>query len=134
MSRKKSREAAFQFLYQLEFRTDDPDPQKEIFLENNPLQGKDLEYFNLIVSGVSGKKDDLDASFSPYLIGWKLDRIPKVDLAILRIACFEMLYVESIPSNVSISEAVILAKQYSTEESKSYINAILGRIDPGKTE
>ncbi len=134
MSRKKSREAAFQFLYQLEFRTDDPDPQKEIFLENNPLQGKDLEYFNLIVSGVSGKKDDLDASFSPYLIGWKLDRIPKVDLAILRLACFEMLYVESIPSNVSISEAVILAKQYSTEESKSYINAILGRIDPGKTE
>jgi N utilization substance protein B len=57
-----------------------------------------------------------------------------VDLAILLIACYEILFDESIPSNVSISEAVILAKQYSTEESKSYINAILGRIDSGKTE
>jgi N utilization substance protein B len=134
MSRKKSREAAFQFLYQLEFRTDDPDPQRAVFLENNPLQGKDLEYFDSIVSGVFEKKEELDASFSPFLIGWKLDRIPKVDLAILRIACYEILFDESIPSNVSISEAVILAKQYSTEESKSYINAILGRIDSGKTE
>ncbi|MDD4094824.1 MAG: transcription antitermination factor NusB [Oscillospiraceae bacterium] len=134
MSRKKSREAAFQFLYQLEFRTDDPAPQREAFLESNPLQEKDLEYFDLIVSGVTDNKAELDASFSPFLIGWKLDRIPKVDLAILRIACYEILHIESIPSNVSISEAVILAKQYSTEESKSYINAILGRIDSGKTE
>ncbi len=134
MSRKKSREAAFQFLYQFEFRTDNPEPQKAVFLESSPLQGKDLEYFELVVSGVSARKEELDCAFSPYLIGWKLDRIPKVDLILLRIACFEMLYVESIPNSVSISEAVILAKQYSTEESRSYINAILGRIDSGKTE
>jgi len=134
MSRKKSREAAFQFLYQFEFRTDEPESQKAVFLESNPLQGKDLEYFDLVVAGVFSKRAELDLVFSPYLIGWKLDRIPKVDLILLRIACYEMLYIESIPKSVSISEAVILAKQYGTEESRSYINAILGKIDPGTNE
>ncbi|NLO62684.1 MAG: transcription antitermination factor NusB [Clostridiaceae bacterium] len=129
MSRRKSREAALLFLYQLEFRTDEIDPQKAIFLQEFPIQGKDLEYFNMIVDGVTAQKDELDRTYSTYLIGWKIDRIPKIDLVLLRIACFEILHIESIPKSVSISEAIILAKLYSTEEAKSYINAILGKIE-----
>ncbi|NLW89319.1 MAG: transcription antitermination factor NusB [Clostridiaceae bacterium] len=128
MSRRESREAAFRFLYQLEFRTDDPQDQLEIFLENYSLQENDLDFFKMIVTGVSEKKKALDEIYSPYLIGWKIDRIPKTDLILLRIACYEMLFVDSIPNSVSISEAIILAKRYSSEEAKKYINAILGKV------
>lgn len=134
MSRRESREAAFRFLYQLEFRKDNIEEQKSVFLENYALRDKDMEFFELLVSGITEKKEELDRAYSPYLIGWKLDRIPKTDLVLLRIACYEILFIESIPGSVSISEAVILAKRYSSEEARSYINAILGKIDSGRIE
>lgn len=134
MSRRESREAAFKLLYQLEFRRDDPDVQRALFLDINSIPDQDLSYFNEIIDGVIKQKETLDSTYSPLLIGWKIDRIPRIDLILLRIACFEILFMPAIPTSVSISEAVILAKRYSTEESKSYINAILGKLIPGDKE
>lgn len=134
MSRRESREAAFKFLYQLEFRTDDTSIQKAVFLDINMIPEQDLDYFNEITDGVMKQKELLDSTYSPLLIGWKIDRIPKIDLILLRIACYEIMFMKTIPTSVSISEAVILAKRYSTEESKSYINAILGKLTPGEKE
>lgn len=128
MSRREAREAAFAFLYQLNFRNEPVSEQKEMYLQLHPLEEGDLPYFDEITSGVFEKKDELDDEYSKYLKDWKLSRLPKVDIMLLRIAVFEMMYVEDIPMNVSINEAVVLAKKYSSEESKSYINAILGRI------
>lgn len=134
MSRRESREAAFKFLYQLEFRTDDPVIQREMFLGMNAIPEQDLDYFNQVIDGVMKNKEIIDSTYSPLLIGWKIDRIPRIDLVILRIASYEILFMSTIPTSVSISEAVILAKRYSTEESKSYINAILGKLTPGEKE
>jgi N utilization substance protein B len=83
---------------------------------------------NQLVRGVREHADDLDSRFSPFLKRWTKDRLPKVDLTILRLAVFEMFYVEDVPGNVAISEAVLLCKKYSSEESRSYINAVLGRL------
>ena len=128
MSRREAREAAFAFLYQLNFRQEPVSEQKALYLEVHPLDEEDLTYFNEITDGVFEKKDELDAEYSKYLKDWKQSRLPKVDVMLLRIAVYEMLHVSDIPVSVSINEAVVLAKKYSSEESKSYINAILGKV------
>ena len=73
-------------------------------------------------------RSDLDNRFSPFLKRWTKDRLPKVDLTILRLAVFEMFFIEEVPKSVAISEAVLLCKKFSSEESRSYINAVLGRL------
>ena len=128
MRRREAREAAFAFLYQLNFRQEPVSEQKALYLEVHPLDEEDLPYFNEITDGVFEKKDELDAEYSKYLKDWKQSRLPKVDVMLLRIAVYEMLHVSDIPVSVSINEAVVLAKKYSSEESKSYINAILGKV------
>ncbi len=128
MSRREAREAAFAFLYQLNFRQEPVSEQKALYLDVHPLDEEDLPYFNEITDGVFEKKDELDAEYSKYLKDWKQSRLPKVDVMLLRIAVYEMLHVSDIPVSVSINEAVVLAKKYSSEESKSYINAILGKV------
>ena len=73
-------------------------------------------------------KDDLDAIISAHLKkGWNLKRISKASLSILRLALYEMTYVDSVPSSVAINEAVELAKKYTIDESK-FINGVLGAI------
>jgi len=134
MSRREARESAFKLLYQMEIRKSDPVSQREIFLQEYPLDAEDTSYFDELVSGVTGHAEELDALYGPLLKGWKLERLPKVDLVILRLATYEIRERRDVPLNVSISEAVVLAKRYSTEESKSYINAILGRLEPGEKE
>ncbi|MBO4687388.1 MAG: transcription antitermination factor NusB [Clostridiales bacterium] len=128
MSRRESREAAFAFLYQLDFRKEPVSEQRAMYLELHPLEEEDIPYFTLITEGVFDERDKLDETYAPYLKDWKLSRLPKVDVILLRIAVYEMLHVEDIPTSVSISEAVILAKRYSTEESRKYINAVLGKV------
>ena len=99
-----------------------------MYLEVHPLEEADVAYFDAIVDGVSKEQDELDAIYSKYLKDWKQSRLPKVDVVLLRIAVYEMLHIEDVPVNVSISEAVVLTKRYSSEESKGYINAVLGKV------
>ncbi|MEI8198526.1 MAG: transcription antitermination factor NusB [Eubacteriales bacterium] len=134
MSRREARESAFKLLYQMEIRKSDPVSQRDIFLEEYPLADEDVGFFDELVTGVTVHAEELDALFVPLLKGWKTERLPKVDLVILRIATFEIRMRKDVPLNVSISEAVILAKRYSSEESKAYINAILGKLTPGEKE
>ncbi|MDD2393478.1 MAG: transcription antitermination factor NusB [Eubacteriales bacterium] len=136
MSRKDSRESAFKFLYQLEIQKDDFDSQKILFIEEMKVKENELEYFDLLVSGVTANKSGIDSIYAGYLNKWNLDRIPKVDQTILRIATYELLHVADVPANVSISEAVLLSKKYSTDEARAYINGILGKLSadhPKKT-
>ena len=134
MSRREAREYAFLLLYQMEFRKAEKESQRELFLDQYKLDAADTVYFDRLVVGVTEKAAELDLLFGPHLKGWTTDRISKVDLVILRIAVFEILDFPDVPVSVSISEAVLLAKKYSTEESKAYINAVLGRIEAGSKE
>ncbi len=128
MSRREARDAALAFLFQLDFRSEPVSEQKELYLQNHPLDDADIEFFNTLVQGVCEKKDEIDEVYAKYLKDWKQDRLPKVDVVILRISVYEMLYMKDVPTNVSISEAVILTKKYSSEDSKGYINAVLGKV------
>ena len=88
----------------------------------------ETEYFLDVVHGVMEKKDEIDSLIENHARGWSLERMPKVDLAIMRLAIYELRFREDIPWNVSINEAVELAKKYGGDQSKSFINGVLGKI------
>lgn len=88
----------------------------------------DAANINDIVQGVRRHEQMLDEHISRLAVNWKLDRLPKVDLCILRLAMYEMLYREDIPIGASINEAVELAKAYSGEKNAKYINGMLGTL------
>jgi N utilization substance protein B len=128
MSRRDAREMAFMLLYQLEIQKGDEEAQIEAFISEREVVGKEADYMTLLVRGVRSRLDEIDNLFEPLLKRWTKERLPKVDLTILRLAVFEMVHVPDVPQNVAISEAVLLCKKYSSEESRSYINAVLGRL------
>lgn len=134
MSRRESREKAFMFLYQLEIQKGDETRQLADFLSEREVGENDQDYLLALVEGVSDHKTVLDERIAPLLKRWSIDRLPRIDLTILRLAVYEMAYRPDIPANVAISEAVLLAKKYSSEESKNYINAVLGKISQMKGE
>lgn len=131
MSRRDAREKAFMLLYQLEIQKGDEEEQMSSFIVDREVGTDEVEYMSQLVHGVRERIAELDDRFEPFLKRWTKDRLPKVDLTILRLAVFEMFYVEEVPHNVAISEAVLLSKKYSSEESRSYINAVLGRLSGG---
>ena len=134
MSRRDAREKAFMLLYQLEIQRGDEESQLVSFIEEREVSETEIEYMTQLVRGVRTQVEELDKLFTPFLKRWTKDRLPKVDLTILRLAVFEMFFMQDVPKNVAISEAVLLCKKYSSEESRSYINAVLGRLSGGDDE
>ncbi len=88
----------------------------------------DIEYSKSILDGILLQCDEIDTLIHELAIGWKLERMPKVDLSILRVAIYEMMYRKDIPCSVSINEAVELAKQFGGDRSSAYINGMLGTL------
>lgn len=150
MSRREARERTFQLLYQLEIQKSDRDEQIRAFLDQvtyAPLS-KDLDflpeeypgdlarqvpndekqYITDAVTYISEHKESLDQCFEEFLVGWSVDRLPTVDLCIMRLATYEITRLSDIPFNVSVSEAVLLTKKYADSSSRPYINAVLGRL------
>lgn len=130
MMRKRSeeREQAFCLLFQSLFNTDE---NFEIYEENIESVG---DYARSIALGVEEKKDNLDGLIEKYSKGWKVKRLPKVNLAILRLAAYEILFVDDAPESVAINEAVELAKKYSGESDYSFINGVLGALVKGEVK
>lgn len=123
MNRIQQREQAFFLIFQNQFKANLGEDSVSLYSENVEEVG---EYAKELYDGVTEKADELDEIISSYSNGWKLNRIPKVNLSILRLAVYEMKYVESVPDSVAINEAVELAKKYSGKEDSSFINGILG--------
>jgi N utilization substance protein B len=117
-------------LYQFQLRDDDIHEQIELFLSETeqPLEGPEREYFLDVVQGAAERKDEIDGLIQTHARGWSLERMPKVDLAIMRLAIYELRYRKDIPWNVSINEAVELAKKYGGDQSKTFINGVLGKV------
>lgn len=92
------------------------------------VNGEIGEYANHLFSNVTEKTEELDEYISEFSNGWKIKRIPKVNVAILRLAIYEMKYENEVPVSVAINEAVELAKKYSGKEDASFINGILGSV------
>ena len=129
MSRTSARETAMKLLYEYSITG----TLCKDSLENAPdalgadsLDENNLRYINDIITGFPGKCDEIDGIISSNSKSWKLERIAKVDLAILRLALYEILYMEDIPQKVTINEAIELAKKYSAEKSYQFVNGLLG--------
>lgn len=92
------------------------------------INSRDFDYVKNVVLGIEEKKQELDSIIEENAKGWKLSRIPVVDLAVLRLAIYEIKYMNDIPIGVSINESVNIAKKFSSKDSSSFINGILGAI------
>ena len=128
MTRKEARELLMQLLYQMELLDDHSEETKNAYLEKNFSEKGHRDYAAQLLDLVLTKKDDVDAKINENSNKWTTSRMPKVDVAILRLAVFELLYMDDIPDAVAINEAVDMAKKYGTDESKAFINGILGKI------
>lgn len=124
MNRIKQREQAFVLLFQSQFKSNDDDDESLALYNENVEQIGD--YAIELFKGVKDNTEKIDEIISQYIQGWKISRISKVNLSILRIAVYEMKYIDSVPDSVAINEAVELCKKYSGKEDSSFINGVLG--------
>ena len=130
MNRSEIREEAFKLIYSLEIQKREPiEEQIELYLQSNGIDNKKaIEYIEDAVNGIEKNKEVITEKIEKNLKqDWKIDRISKVDLAILKLAIYEINYKE-IPFKVVINEAVELAKKYGEDNSKNFVNGILASI------
>lgn len=153
MNRRKSRELVMKLLFQMTINKEDfkdvisnlkenievdnieiisedtgMPVKKELTSEDIDLKDVDMEYVIRVLKGVQENKEALDIEIEKYLKNWKLNRLSKIDITILRVCTYEFLYENEIPNNVSINEAVELAKRYSADKSAPFINGVLGSM------
>ena len=126
MNRKTARESAFILIFERCFREDSVEDIIKDAIEAREFEYDD--YVEEVFKGVCDNTPQLDEAISANLKGWNITRLSKVSLSLLRLAIYEMLYVDSIPIKVSINEAVEIAKKYSTQEDAAYINGVLGSV------
>src|SRR5699024_9140806 len=117
MNRREAREYSFKTLFQLDINNEHLNDYKS-----------DYDYVTRVINGVKKYKEELDDTISNHLINWTINRIATVDKTILRLAIYEIKYMDDIPKSVSINEAVDLAHKYGDEKSAKFINGILSNI------
>lgn len=130
MNRSSIRENAFKLIYSLEIQdTDNLEEQIELFFESNNIKEEEAKkYITDVVLGIDKNKEQILKDIEQNLKEeWKLSRISKMDLSILKLAIYEIKYNE-IPYKVAINEAVELAKKYGEDKSKNFVNGILASI------
>jgi N utilization substance protein B len=124
MKRRIAREKAFQTLFQVEVSGTDPDEAME-----HVLEGENGDPFlTSLVEGTIEKKEELDAFLNQYLENWSLARVANVERVVLRMAAFEMREMEDIPANVTLNEAIEIAKVFGGEAAGKFVNGVLGKI------
>ncbi len=126
-TRSEAREAAFTQIFQINQHGDELDEMMEELLKEKPECEDNLGYIQTVVRGVQAKRDELVGEVEKYLKkGWSISRISKVSLTILKLAIYEIKYMEDVPPKVAINEAVELAKKYGTDDDPKFVNGILG--------
>jgi len=126
MKRRTARERAMQALYQMDI-TGELEPK--VAVENTLDEGEETnDFLESLVVGFVENKEAIDEAIRQNLKKWKLERISIVDRSILRVAVYEMKYMEEIPHNVTINEAIEIAKTFGDEESRRFINGVLSNI------
>jgi N utilization substance protein B len=123
--RRDARRLAVQILYQADVARRDP---AEILAERRQLGQRIPGFTEQLVRGVTERLPELDRLIGEHAQDWTVARMAVIDRAILRVACYELLYLEDVPAAATIDEAVTTAKETSTEESGGFVNGILGRI------
>lgn len=148
MTRSNARELAAHLIYELDYTDlspaqaiearmergyyDELAQENEVYAERP--NKKQMDYIRACVLGVAEHAEELDALISQYAIGWNLHRISHFTKAALRLAIFEILYVDDVPTGVAINECVELTRKYEDEETVAFVNGILGSFARGRKE
>ena len=146
MTRSNAREVAVHLIYELDYTAQTPEEALETRMEKGYYSGlaeenevyterpskKQLEYIRTCVEGVAAHEDELDALIAQYAIGWNLHRISRFTKAAMRLAIFEMLSLQDVPTGVAINECVELTRKYEDAEVVSFVNGILGSVARGQ--
>mgnify|MGYP005829962581 CR=1 FL=1 len=125
MKRSVSREKALQAIFQMDLSDIAPDEAITNVLEEGE---KPDGFLSSIVFGTKEHQEEIDSTLKSHLEKWSLDRLGTVDRTILRMTVFEMMFVEEIPVNVSMNEAIELAKTFGDDKSSGFINAVLSKV------
>jgi len=127
-NRRHSREAAMSYLYQQELKVQSRTQRPLPFAQHFGVSEAYVSFFLKIVEGVEENKTSIDEYIEKAAEHWKLYRMSKIDLSILRMASFELIHTPETPHKVIIDEAVELAKEFGSQESGSFVNGILDKI------
>ena len=127
MTRREAREAALSMLFAVGY-TPDKDAETLLAEYENDFDGQTDPYVKAAVFGVVGHLAELDAVIETAAVGWTMSRISRISIAVLRLACYELLYMPEIPVRVSINEAIELSKSYDDEKAYSFVNGVLNRV------
>ncbi len=140
MTRGNARELAVHLIYGRAFTGEEPEQvistrmEKEYYAqlaeENDVYSDRpsraQLRYIDTVVTGVANREEELDEQIQKYSIGWDISRISKLARCILRLAIYEIQYVDDVPAGVAVSEAVRIAKKYNDKDTGAFVNGILG--------
>ena len=140
MTRGNARELAVHLIYGRAFTGEEPEQvistrmEKEYYAQlaeesdvysDRPSRAQ-LRYIDTVVTGVANREEELDEQIQKYSIGWDISRISKLARCILRLAIYEIQYVDDVPAGVAVSEAVRIAKKYNDNDTGAFVNGILG--------
>lgn len=130
MSRRELREQIFKLLFRVEFNKLEDMPEQELlfFEEEGAAQEEDAAYVSDKYHKIREKLTQIDTLLNEKAEGWDTTRMSKVDLTILRLAVYEIMYDESVPTGVAINEAVELAKKFGQDASSGFVNGILAKF------
>ena len=126
--RREGRELALQLLYALELNPIKLQDMLQLFRENSNVAMEVRNFAEQLVTGVAANRDAIDKRIVEKSKNWAITRMDKVDLNILRMSVFELMFCADIPRNVTINEAIEVAKKFGTEDSPSFINGMLDEI------
>lgn len=130
MSRRELREQIFKLLFRVEFNSMEEMPEQEqlFFEEEDTAKEEDAAYVSEKYNKITEKLTKIDALLNEKAEGWDTTRMSKVDLTILRLAVYEIMYDESVPTGVAINEAVELAKKYGNDGTPAFVNGVLAKF------
>lgn len=129
MRRSEIREHVFKLLFRVEFHdAADLDEQDKLYFEPLTLTPEHQQLITERTKKIEEKLSEIDSKIEELCVGWKKERIGKVELTIIRLAVYEALFDDDVPVNVAINEAVELAKKYGGDDSPSFVNGILGKL------
>lgn len=133
MSRRKARELAFKVMFQVDQVNAEPRQAFNYLQDETPLSEKDSEFAWTLIEGIIDKMKDIDVIISSFSKDWTVQRMSSVDRNLLRLASYEILYLNNAQAVVAIDEAIEISKRYSEPASVGFINAILDKIREDKT-
>ncbi|NMB21251.1 MAG: transcription antitermination factor NusB [Firmicutes bacterium] len=128
MSRRLARQVAFQTLYQIDLSKDDPETALQQRLNDVALSPDNQDYVRTVVRGVHQQMRALDSQIGTISQAWEVHRLGYIDRSILRLAIYEIVFMDAIPVGVTVNEAVELAKEFGDEDSPRFINGLLGTV------